>query len=144
MDEFIVPHLPERAEVDMPIASVPEPEILHRVRSQAHGPCDLGVEDVQTAWAAVDLGEQAALLVVNPHDSAFDKHLKTNLVELPNTDDVGGQSWYVVGIGERAVLPILAREEDCAAPFNFGDGACRCSRWRSYDGGTIARIGKLD
>jgi hypothetical protein len=26
---------------------------------------------------------------------------------LPNIDDVGGQSWYVVGIGERAVLPFL-------------------------------------
>jgi hypothetical protein len=60
---------------------------------------------------------------MNPHDPALDVYLEPILVQLAAIDDVGGEARDVVDIDEQSVLPILSREENCAASLNPHDGA---------------------
>jgi hypothetical protein len=107
----------------MPESGVPQPRIFLRVCRQAHWSSNLGVEDVEPAWAPVDLGEQTTRLVMNPHHSSPYVHLKPHLIELANTDYTRSEAGNVICICEGVMLPVLAGEEDGAPAFDVDDGS---------------------
>jgi len=133
-DQLLSPHLAQRGEVDVAEAGVPRPRFVVGPRRQADGARDGDVEGVEAPRAPGNLGEKALVLVEHSHHAVLDEHLEPAFVELADRNDVGGESREVVDVRQRAVLAVLAVEEDDAGAVDAGDRAVPESN-RSGDGG---------
>lgn len=122
-DDLFSSHLPQCPAVGMPKPSVPEPSFLPGVCRPAHWLCNIDVKDVEVAGVARHIGQQVLLLVTDPHHALLHEHLKSRLIELDNTDNIGGEARDVVGVGEDLMFPILACEEYCVTALDGDDGA---------------------
>jgi hypothetical protein len=123
MHQIFPPHLAQRYEVDVGEARVPPPGIFTAARHQADWPCHGDVEHVQPPGAAVDLGQQLHLLVMNPHEATFNVDLECTHIELATTDDVCSEARNVGGIEQHPMLPVLACEKDGTTTLDPHDGA---------------------
>jgi hypothetical protein len=74
----------------MPIPRVPPPGSVVCVRRQAHGSADVDVEGVQAVGGTLHLGQKTPPLIPHTQDPVLDQDLVLVLVQLPQTDDVGG------------------------------------------------------
>jgi len=102
---------------------VPYPGFFLSARRQAHRLCYVDVEHIQASWAAVDLGQQPALLVAHSHDPTLNQHLVVGLVQLTDGDNIRGEAGKVVDIVDGAMLPRLAGEKDGADSLDARYGA---------------------
>ena len=50
------PHLPQSRKVQVPESSMPHPCLFFTTRGEADRLCNVDVEHIEPAWAAVDLG----------------------------------------------------------------------------------------
>ena len=97
---------------------MPQPWLLGMPCRQAHRLLYLQVEQVQPVLGPLHLGKKSLLSVPDPKDSVLDQYLATALIQLTNVDDAGTQLRDVIYICYRAVLPVLAPEDDGAAPLD--------------------------
>jgi len=63
------------------------------------------------------------MLVEDAQDAAVDVDMAARLVKLADAEDARLQSGNIVHPGERAVLPVLAGEDDGSPALDVGDGA---------------------
>jgi hypothetical protein len=64
-----------------------------------------------------------AMLVEDAQDAAVDVDMAVRLVKLADAKDAGLQSGNIVHLGEHAMLPVLAGEDDGSPTLDVGDGA---------------------
>jgi hypothetical protein len=62
-------------EVKVPEALVPLPRLIVPTNSEAEGLCYLHVDDVESIGASDYLGNEATMVIPNPHDSVPDLHV---------------------------------------------------------------------
>jgi hypothetical protein len=101
-------------EVKVPEALVPPPRLVIPTSSKAEGLCYLYVEDIESIGASGYLGKKAMMAIPNPHDSIFDLHTRTALIQLSQADDRVPQHGDVVDSSEQSVLIRLGGEDDGA------------------------------
>jgi hypothetical protein len=109
-------------EVKVPEALVPLPRLVVPTSSKAEGLCYLHVEDIESIGAFGYLGKKAMMTIPNPHDSVFDLHTRTVLIQLSQADDRVPQRGDVVDSGEQSVLTRLGGEDDGADPLDLHAG----------------------
>lgn len=76
--------------------------------------------------------------ITDAHHAVFDEDLVPAFIQLSNEDDVGGEAWQEIDVGEQPCSPFL-QEEHGVEPFNLSDGAITKMN-RPYD--TSVDIGK--
>jgi hypothetical protein len=87
-------------EVMVPEALVPLPHLIVPTSSKAEGLCYIHVEDIESIGASGYLGKKTMMVILNPHDSVFDLHTRTSLIQLSQADDRVPQRGDVVDSGE--------------------------------------------
>ena len=122
-NHLLASHLAQHGEVDVTEMLVPPPGVVVRARREAHWATDGDDEGVHSPRASRDLGAQTPVFIANPHHAMLHQHLVSTFVNLANGDDVGGEAWQEVDVGESPVLVIPAVEEHRAGALDVGDGA---------------------
>jgi hypothetical protein len=74
-------------EVKVPEALVSVPRLIVPTSSNAEGLCYLHVEDIESIGASGYLGKKVTMAIPNAHDSVFDLHTRTALIQLSQADD---------------------------------------------------------
>jgi hypothetical protein len=108
--------------VKVPEALVPLPRLVVPMSSKAEGLCYLHVEDIESIGASGYLGKKAMMAIPNPHDSVFDLHTRTALIQLSLADDRVPQRGDVVDSGEQSVLTRLGGEDNGADALDLHAG----------------------
>ena len=117
-DETFFPHFSHCGKVGVAESCMLAPGVLRCVCGQAYRPCNGKVKHIQSPRSSTDLGEKASLLVAHPHHPASDQDFEVDFVELAAIEDIGSEAGNVIGVGEGAMFPVLAIEEDGAAALN--------------------------
>lgn len=105
----------QRLEVQVSHARVPAPGHVVVAHRHALGLRWLDVEYVEAVAVALHLGEELASSVEHTQLPVLDRDPAADLVQLPEAHYVGAQAGYEVHPGERALAPVLAREQHRAA-----------------------------
>jgi hypothetical protein len=108
--------------VKVPKMLMPLPRLIVPTSSKAEGLCYLHVEDIESIGASGYLGKKVTMAIPNPHDSIFDLHTRTTLIQLSQADDRVPQHEDIVDSGEQSVLTRLGSEDDRADALDLHAG----------------------
>jgi hypothetical protein len=89
---LVLPQLPQRLEVQVAIALMPEPRPIVTPCRQTERSGDLHPQLVEAIPSMPHLDEEALVLVADAQNTVLDVDIAVAFVELPEAYDVGGES----------------------------------------------------
>ena len=115
----MTPQVPERAEVEVAVATMPQPRLIDAARQKTDRAPGGERQHVEPPRVSPDMCEQPSIFITEPEHAVADVCLTPAFVHLSDADDIAAQSWYIVYLRQRQVFAIPTFEEDGASPLDL-------------------------